>query len=87
MEKDTTIRDKKKQRINAIEQTDEHLTSRAGLALFARYLQSIQLMPILEKQTRPAVIELGPDSMVLDKDDAHSHSIIHRFDDQNLISK
>ena len=49
MEKDTTIQDKKKQKIDAIEPSDEHLTSRAGLALFAQYLQSIQLMPVLEK--------------------------------------
>ena len=49
MEKDTTIQDKKKQKIDAIEPTDEHLTSRAGLALFVQYLQSIRLMPIMER--------------------------------------
>ena len=49
MEKNTTVQDKKKQTIDAIQPTDEHLTSRAGLALFAQYLQSIQLMPILER--------------------------------------
>ena len=46
-EKDITVQDKKKQKIDAIEPSDEHLTSRAGLALFAQYLQSIQLMPVL----------------------------------------
>ena len=49
MNKDTSVQDKKKQKIDAIEISDEHLTSRAGLALFAQYLQSIQLMPIMEK--------------------------------------
>ena len=48
MEKDITVQDKKKQIIDAIQPTDEHLTSRAGLALFAQYLQSIRLMPIME---------------------------------------
>ncbi len=42
MNKDTTVQDKKKQKIDAIEPSDEHLTSRTGLALFAQYLQSIQ---------------------------------------------
>ena len=41
MEKDTTIQRKNKQKIDVIEPTDEHLTSRAGLALFVQYLQSI----------------------------------------------
>ncbi len=49
MEKDITVQDKKKQIIDAIQPTDEHLTSRAGLALFAQYLQSIRLMPIIER--------------------------------------
>ena len=48
-EKDITVQDKKKQVIDAIQPTDEHLTSRAGLALFAQYLQSIRLMPIIER--------------------------------------
>ena len=38
MEKDIAVQDKKKQVIDAIQPTDEHLTSRAGLALFAQYL-------------------------------------------------
>ena len=49
MEKNITVQDKKKQIIDAIQPTDEHLTSRAGLALFAQYLQSIRLMPIIER--------------------------------------
>ena len=49
MEKDTTIQRKNKQKIDVIEPTDEHLTSRAGLALFVQYLQSIRLMPIMER--------------------------------------
>ena len=40
MEKDITVQDKKKQIIDAIQPTDEQLTSRAGLALFAQYLQA-----------------------------------------------
>ena len=49
MEKDITIQDKKEQVIDAIQPTGEHLTSRAGLALFAQYPQSIRLMPIMER--------------------------------------
>ena len=49
MEKDITVQDKKKQIIDAIQPTDEQLTSRAGLALFAQYLQSIRLIPIIER--------------------------------------
>ena len=49
MEKDRTIQCKKKQKIDAIEPSDERLSSRAGLALFAQYLQGIGLMPILER--------------------------------------
>lgn len=48
MEKDTTFDYKNKQIIDAIESTDESITSRAGLALFVQYLQGIQLMPIIE---------------------------------------
>ncbi len=49
MEKDTTIQGKNKQQIDAIEPSDERLTSRAGLALFVQYLQGIGLMPIMER--------------------------------------
>ena len=49
MNKDRTIQSKKKQKIDAIEPSDEGLTSRAGLALFAQYLQGIGLLPILER--------------------------------------
>ena len=49
MGKNITVQDKKKQVIDAIQPTDEHLTSRAGLALFAQYLQNIRLMPIIER--------------------------------------
>ena len=48
MEKDITVQDKEKQIIDAIQPSDEHLTSRAGLALFAKYPQSIRLMQIME---------------------------------------
>ena len=36
--------------IGAIESTDERITSRAGLAFFARYLKGIQLIPIIERK-------------------------------------
>ena len=36
MGKNITVQDKKKQVIDAIQPTDEQLTSRAGLALFAQ---------------------------------------------------
>ncbi len=49
MGKNITVQDKKKQVIDAIQPTDEHLTSRAGLTLFAQYLQNIRLMPIIER--------------------------------------
>lgn len=48
MENNTTFDDKNKHIIDAIESTDESITSRAGLALFVQYLQGIQLMPIIE---------------------------------------
>ena len=49
VEKGTTIQGKNKQIIDAIESTDGRITSRAGLTLFAGYLQGIQLMPIIER--------------------------------------
>ena len=49
MDKNTTVQDKKKHKIDTIEPSDECLSSRAGLALFVQYLQSIQLMPIMER--------------------------------------
>ena len=50
MEEYTTIQGKKKQTIDAIQPSDEILTSPAGFALFAQYLQSIQLRPIVERR-------------------------------------
>ncbi len=40
---------KKKEQIQAIHATDDQLTGRAGLSLFAIYLRSIHLFPIIER--------------------------------------
>jgi hypothetical protein len=39
MAKDNRNREKKEQKISAIEQTDDQLTGRAGLGVFAMYLR------------------------------------------------
>ncbi len=49
MAKDTSISEKKKEPIQAIEATDDQLTTRACLSFFAIYLRSIQLLPIRER--------------------------------------
>ena len=49
MAKDTSISEKKKEQIQAIEATDDQLTTRACLSFFAIYLRSIQLLPIIER--------------------------------------
>ena len=49
MAKDTSISAKKKEQIQAIEATDDQLTTRACLSFFAIYLRSIQLLPIIER--------------------------------------
>ena len=49
MKKDTKNSRKKDYHISSIGITDDCLTNRAGLALFATYLQSIQLFPMMEK--------------------------------------
>lgn len=49
MAKDTSISAKKKEQIQAIEATDDQLTTRSCLSLFAIYLRSIQLFPIIER--------------------------------------
>ena len=46
MRDDTKFQYKNKQSIGAAESTDERITSRDGLAFFARYLKGIQLNPI-----------------------------------------
>ena len=48
MAKDTRFRDKKEQKISAIQPTDERLTGRAGLALFEAYIRNIQLQPLID---------------------------------------
>ena len=48
MGKDTSIQQKKELQISAIEATDQQMTGRAGLALFAAYLQRIELLPVPE---------------------------------------
>lgn len=48
MSKNTRIRQNKKQHIQGILPTDDQLTGRAGLSLFAMYLRSIQLFPLIE---------------------------------------
>jgi len=49
MAKDTRFRDKKEQKISSILPTDEHLTGRAGLALFVAYVRSIQILPLIDR--------------------------------------
>jgi hypothetical protein len=49
MAKDTSIPEKKKEQIHAIQATDDQLTTRSCLSLFAIYLRSIQLFPIIER--------------------------------------
>jgi len=49
MAKDTRFRDKKEQKIRAIQPTDERLTGRAGLALFEAYVRSIQILPLIDR--------------------------------------
>jgi hypothetical protein len=49
MAKDNRIQDKKEPQIQAIQPTDDQLTGRAGLGLFAMYLRNIQLFPIIER--------------------------------------
>jgi hypothetical protein len=49
MSKNTRIRQNKKQHIQEILPTDDQLTGRAGLSLFALYLRSIQLFPIIDR--------------------------------------
>ena len=46
--KNTRIRQNKKQHIQGILPTDDQLTGRAGLSLFAMYLRNIQLFPLIE---------------------------------------
>ena len=43
MAKDNRITHKKEQKISALQPTDEQLTGRAGLSLFAVYLRRIAL--------------------------------------------
>ncbi len=49
MAKDNRIQRNKKQQISAILPTDEQLTGRAGLSVFAIYLRNIALFPIIER--------------------------------------
>ena len=49
MAKDNRIQDKKEPQIQAIQPTDDQLTGRAGLGLFAMYLRNIQLFPIIDR--------------------------------------
>jgi len=49
MAKDTRFRDKKEQKISAIQPTDERMTGRAGLALFEAYIPSIQILPLIDR--------------------------------------
>jgi len=46
MSKNRRIRQNKKQHIQGILPTDDQLTGRAGLSLFAMYLRKIQLFPL-----------------------------------------
>ncbi|HHE08228.1 MAG TPA: IS1380 family transposase, partial [Chlorobaculum parvum] len=50
MAKDNRNREKKEQKISAIEQTDDQLTGRAGLGVFAMYLRHISLFPVIDRQ-------------------------------------
>lgn len=49
MAKDTSIQQKKELQISAIQATDERLTGGAGLALFALYIDRINLLPVLDQ--------------------------------------
>jgi hypothetical protein len=49
MAKDKTIKGKKEQQICAILPSDDQLTGRAGLSVFALYLRSIGLFPIIDR--------------------------------------
>ena len=49
MTKNNRIPQKKKHNIQAIQPTNDQLTGRAGLSLFAIYLRSIHLFPIIER--------------------------------------
>lgn len=49
MRKDNRIERKKEPQISAILPTDEQLTGRAGLSVFALYLRNIALFPIIER--------------------------------------
>lgn len=49
MAKDSRNQDKKKNDISAIVPTDEKLTSRAGLGLYAGYLRRIELFPMIDR--------------------------------------
>ena len=50
MAKDNRIERKKEPQISAIEQTDERLTGRAGLGVYASYLRNISLFPIIDRK-------------------------------------
>ena len=50
MAKDKRNKGKKEQKISAIEQTDDHLTGRAGLGVFACYLRNISLFSIIDRK-------------------------------------
>ena len=52
MDKDTTVQDNRKQKIDAIEPGDERLTSRSGWVLLVQYLQGIGLTPIRSLERR-----------------------------------
>ena len=49
MNKNKRIRENKKQHIQGIVLTDDQLTGRAGLSVFALYLRNIQLFPIIDR--------------------------------------
>ncbi len=50
MAKDNRNEWKKEQQISAIERTDERLTGRAGLGVYASYLRNISLFPIIDRK-------------------------------------
>ena len=49
MAKNTRFQQKKEQKISAVQPTDEQLTGRAGLSLFAVYLRRIALFPMIDR--------------------------------------
>lgn len=81
MVKDKTIKGKKEHQISAILPTDEQLTSRAGLSVFASYPRTIAIFPIIDrKHSNLRQIVLGLDTTALLNDDTEKRHGVHPTD-------